>query len=348
MRELSKSITLAGLIKADVGNPNAGWPEGIVTVMKKVELPNGETHPYISGQALRRYLRDSLAELSDVKPDEIAETSSPEISADPKAPVLTPGNPRKFIDDDLFGFMRAVKGLTILRESPLRVSAAYGLFPYTGDRDLGTKSALKALSRIAEEPKKLGELAKLLKVSTKGENKEEIKKEVIEAAHRGAMFESEITNNVYRTALLLELDRVGRWQSYESLDTKKGELPESERKRRCKLLLQGLKYLWGGARRTRMLLDLTPQFVIYARMPRKVPIFLNALDVKFAGKACEIDAEILKQVAGDYEADIQKLIIGVRKGFLINEDEIEILGVHPQSIGKAFNAMIEDIGTSSF
>ncbi|KPV63113.1 MAG: hypothetical protein AOA66_1024 [Candidatus Bathyarchaeota archaeon BA2] len=348
MKELSKSITLAGLIKADIGNPNAGWPEGIVTVMKKVELPNGEVHPYISGQALRRYLRDSLAELPDVKPDEIAEITSPEISADPKAPVLTPGDPRKFIDDDLFGFMRAVKGLTILRESPLRVSAAYGLFPYTGDRDLGTKSALKALSRIAEEPKKLEELAKLLRVSTKGKSEKEIKKAVIEAAHKGAMFESEVTNNVYRTALLLELDRVGRWQPYESLDAEKGELPESERKRRCKLLLHGLKYLWGGGRRTRMLLDFTPQFVIYARMPRKVPVFLNALEVKFTGKVYEIDTEILKQVARDYEADIQKLIIGARKGFLINEDKIEILGARPQSIGEAFDAMIKDIETSSF
>jgi len=314
--EKTRAIVIGALLRVDVGNPNAGWPEGTVTAIKKVDRPDRKaSHPYISGQAIRRYLRDTLGDLLSGDPGIREELSPDERSDDPKAPVVTVGDPEQYIDDDLFGFMKAAKGETKRRESPLRVSPAYGLFPYAGDRDLGTRSAVK----FAEK-----------------------------AEAGGAIFETEITNNVFRTVLLLELDRVGRWKKYETVKDSEGELKQDKRRARASLLVRALKYLWGGGRRTRMLVDMTPQFVVCARLTKKTPIFLNALSLRIEdGKYC-LNTEVLSQVLRDYENDIQSLALGTRKGFLDNEKEIEDLRLKGQQIavmsaGDAIERMADEI-----
>jgi len=311
---MTKAFVLGALLKVDVGNVNAGWTEGVVQVLKKVELPDGTARPYISGQALRRYLRDTLRELPEVKPGEV----SPLVEqADPKAPVTTEGKPKQYIDDDLFGFMRAVRGGTKRRESPLRVAPAYGLFPYRGDRDLGTRSA----------------------VEVRGE-----------AEAGGSIFETEITNNVFRTTILLELDRIGRWKKFESADGDEGELPLDERRRRAALLLESCKYLWGGGRRTRLLVDLTPRFIAYARLSRKIPLFLDCLEVSYDGEGYRLNIDPLRQVLSDYKTSIEKLIFGVREGFLANVGELASLGGGSTvgSIAQALNAAAEDLRQATY
>lgn len=312
----ARAIVVGALLRIDVGNPNAGWPEGTITVIKKVERPDRKaSHPYISGQAIRRYLRDTLDDM--LKGDRsIHEKMSPlEKSDDAKAPVVTTGDPEQFIDDDLFGFMKAVKGETKKRESPLRVSPAFGIFPYASDRDLGTRSAVEFTK---------------------------------EAGAGGSIFETEITNNVFKTTLLVELDRVGRWKNYETVKGSDGELGAEARKRRASLLILALKYLWGGGRRTRLLVDMTPQFVICTRLTKKVPIFLHALSVYMKeGKYC-LDTDILKEVIRDYEGDIQSILIGVRKGFLSNETDLQHLTVRGQkievlSVGEAIEKLADDV-----
>jgi len=315
----TRAIVIGALLRIDVGNPNAGWPEGTVTIIKKVERPDRKaSHPYISGQAIRRYLRDTLDDL--LKGDKtIPEKMSPlEKSDDPKAPVVTAGDPEKYIDDDIFGFMKAVKGKTKRRESPLRVSPAFGLFPYAGDRDLGTRSALE----FAEE-----------------------------AEAGGAIFETEVTNNVFRTILLLELDRTGKWKKYETVEDSEGELKQDARRRRASLLILALKYLWGGGRRTRMLIDMTPQFIVYAKLAKKVPIFLHALGVQMEDGKYYLNTETLTQVLRDYEDDIQNLVLGMRSGFLANETKIRGLKLREReievlSVGDAIERMADDIANT--
>lgn len=334
----SKAIVLGMLLKADVSNPNAGWTEENVTVMKKIETPSNLRHPYISGQALRRYLRDTLRELQK-GPDgkDRYELSPLQPPAQPRGPILTEGRPDKYIDDDLFGFMGAVKGDTKRRESPLRVSAAFGLFPYTGDRDLGTRSSLE----VTGKP---------------------------EAG--GAVFETEITNNIFRTTWMLELDRVGCWFGYETTDEsqkdkekkelEKKELELPERTRRVKYLLEAIKYISGGGRRTRLLMEFVPQFIIYARLTKKTPIFLNCLEVVSRPEGdCRFVYEPLQEVISDYKKDIQRLIVGVRQGFAgIDKQELgnrltqalghenSVIVVH--SVGEAIDNMIADIEQASF
>ena len=331
VRQISKAITIGALFRVDVGNVNAGWNEGVVTTIKKVETPDGNWHPYISGQAIRRYIRNTIGDIIHDDPS-LGEMSPEEAPSDPKAPVLTVGDPRKYVDDDIFGFMRAIKsekskskktddvGNTRKRTSPLRVAPAYGLFKMGGDRDLGTRSAITA----------------------KGS-----------ANAGGSIFETEITNNIFRTSILLELDRIGIWEGYETVDKKEsktgGYLPEKERKNRIVLILQALKYLWGGGRQSRFLVDLSPQFILYARMARKVPIFLNALSAEYSDNGYVLGITQMKEVLNDYKYDIGKLIVGSRTGFIRNADELQqAIGIDKiYSVGEAIGLMIDDSMSSS-
>lgn len=360
-------------MQVNVGNVNASWKEGIVTVIKKVERPNGDFHPYISGQALRRYIRDTMKDIVKDKNDNDLKMSPEKPGTEDKSPVTTEGDPNQFIDDDLFGFMRALKRPktnkkkqtkegkvenqenteeniekdqpldvellgtteenvhmmqqqeavsigTKKRTSPLRVSPAFGIFKLNSDRDLGTRSAVE------------------LKQS---------------ADAGGAFFETEITNNLFRTALLLELDRVGIWKRYETTAEKYSDddqLDEKKRKSRISILLESLKYLWGGGRQSTLLVNLTPQFIIYARMKRKVPLFLNSIDVEYLDDGnYNIKTDIIKETIEDYSKDIQSLIIGIRKGLFTNnikEELKEMTNVEVTTVGSAIDLMITDIQKS--
>ncbi len=325
----SKALVVGMLFKVDVANPNAGWTEETVTPLKKIETPDNERYPYISGQALRRYLRDTLANVVEYKEGKPIYTFSPEEPGpDPKSPILTAGRPDQYLDDDLFGFMRAVRGSTRRRESPLRVSAAFGLFPYKGDRDLGTRSAL----RVTSNP---------------------------EAG--GALFETEVTSNVFRTTWLLELDRVGVWHGYEDTSADSSALSQitalelAERRIRVKALLRAIKYLNGGARQTRLLVEFVPQMLISARLTKKLPLFLNALRVTAKDGLYSLVTGPIAEIVKDYSGDIQSLFVGLREDFVTEkQDDIVQLLTQPSlkptvsSIGEAVDAMIKDIDSAEF
>ena len=126
MNDKINCITLSSLIKID-GNLNSGWNEDIISTIKKIRLPDSSMRSYISGQALRRMSRNQLKSfgyaISNKKPEEIKND---------KQPIPTECDPYKYIDDDVYGYMKTGgKGNTaISRISPVRVSPAISLFPY--------------------------------------------------------------------------------------------------------------------------------------------------------------------------------------------------------------------------
>lgn len=126
-------LNIAYIFKTSLGSINGSWTEGNVSTVKKITLPDGSQLPYVSGQSLKYQIkkgwREMGAKLSEVKATENA-----------KGVDVSLGEPNNYIDDDLFGFMIASKGENRRRTAPVRCSAAIGIFPYQGDRDLGTKS----------------------------------------------------------------------------------------------------------------------------------------------------------------------------------------------------------------
>lgn len=132
MVDESKCICITFVNKVSVGSVNDGFTEYNITTVKKLSKPNGDTLPYISGQALRRMIRDRWEEMGlEVSPLRKVEGTENYASQ---------CNPETYIDDDLFGYMDPKEKS---RTGPIRFSAAVGLFPFRSDRDMGTRSITK-------------------------------------------------------------------------------------------------------------------------------------------------------------------------------------------------------------
>ncbi|GEM_PF-143942 len=332
---MSKALVIGYLAKVSAANVNASHTEGNVVVTKKVTLPDGSTIPYISGQAIRRMLRDRLEELGYPLSEPFAQVSGQE--------VTPPVRPWEFIDEDLFGYLDPSGGRR--RTSPVRVSAAVGLFPFQGDRDLGTRS----FERFGQA-----------------------------MAAGGNMFETELYANLFKGTILVELDRVGKWRSrYELIqpsskekesdrekeeknrdEQKKHELQGNalvriqdlspplrgflaelipqEKQRRLQTLLEALNLLWGGGRTARMLADLSPKFFAYARLKVKHPVFLEAMVAHYEDGRYLLDPVPLKNALERFAPYRERVIFGVEPGIFGNEEEIrqalqpygEVLSVH--------------------
>jgi CRISPR-associated protein Cst2 len=113
---------------------NAGTDVGAMTentVAVKSITKKGKKYPYISGQALRYWWRESLREkcswnLSPIERD--------------KKIAFTAANPFEYADDDLFGYMRAQKdkdGGTLTRLSPLKCSPLISVCEHKPINDFG-------------------------------------------------------------------------------------------------------------------------------------------------------------------------------------------------------------------
>ena len=193
--------TLTYLVKVSAANVNASHTEGNVQTIKKITLPDGSTLPYISGQAVRRMLRDRLEDLGYTLSEPFSKVSGQE--------VTPPALPDQYVDEDLFGYMDASGSKR--RTSPTRVSALVGLYPFWGDRDLGTRSF-----------EKFGR----------------------EASKGGNLFETELYDNLFRGTMLIETDRVGRFPKAElGKDAADGALSDAQRKERLKALIHALRLL---------------------------------------------------------------------------------------------------------
>ncbi len=335
---MSKAIVIGYLAKVSAANVNASHTEGNVVVAKKVTLPDGSTIPYISGQAIRRMLRDRLEELGYPLSEPFAQVSGQE--------VTPPVRPWEFVDEDLFGYLDPSGGRR--RTSPVRVSAAVGLFPFQNDRDLGTRS----FERFGQA-----------------------------MAAGGNVFETELYANLFKGTVLIELDRVGKWWSrYELIQPstkdnpaqreseesdrennlrdqlakctianaqppRKGfiaELGPDERRERLQALLEALDLLWGGGRTARMLADLSPRFIAYSLLKVKHPVFLEALMAHYEEAKYWLEIDPLRNALEKFASYRENTLFGVEPGVFGNEEEIrealkgygEVLTVH-EAIAKA-------------
>jgi CRISPR-associated protein Cst2 len=276
---MSKAIVMGYLAKVSAANVNASHTEGNVVVAKKVTLPDGSTIPYISGQAVRRMLRDRLEELGYPLSEPFAQVSGQE--------VTPPVRPWEFVDEDLFGYLDPSGGRR--RTSPVRVSAAVGLFPFQGDRDLGTRS----FERFGQA-----------------------------TAAGGNMFETELYANLFKGTVLVELDRVGVFRPLEIGEDAERALPADERRKRLQTLFEALNLLWGGGRTARMLADLSPKFLAYARLRVKHPVFLEALVAHYEDGKYVLELEPLKNALDKFRSYREQTLFGLEPGIFGNEDEI--------------------------
>lgn len=299
---------------------NAGKDETVTmdnsVAVKKIRTKKG-TFPYVSGQAWRNWWRMTLQGKMNWK-------LSPVIREEKIA--YTESDPVSYPDDDMFGYMRAVKKETLTRISPLKCSFLISVTPEKIVNDFGVmarhegdpvpyehqiySSVLKGIFSIDIE--QAGTFYNVNKTGYKNLN-DDIVKKCLEA---GGQEKNDINF----------LDKQGNY-------FKKYVLPKNIRLQRIKDSLKVLGYISGGAKQTSHLTDVTPKLIVLTVLESGNHIFSHL--AKDNNGIAVFNIESLKQVIKDYKNDIKgKIYIGRAQGFM---DEIEL------EINKLKDEKIENI-----
>jgi len=299
-------LNIAYITKVNIASLNgAEGTGGNVTVMKKITNAKGDELAYVSGQALRRYMKETLLQLG-ARITEVDEKGEPTFRIDDKGTTVDLNNLKnwekykeiaykKFVDLDLFGYMfpKATR-----RWSPVKVTPLISILPYKGEYDYLTRK---------QKPKKDGDKS-------------------------GNIVQVEIdTMNFMRGNIMVNTSHIGKEvdeYNYEMTDI----LDESERVERLNLFLEALKNFNGGAKQARNLEDISPKFIVIAKQKTGNPFLLNSLDVDIEGN---INLENIKETLEDNS--YEDLTIGISKGIFNNEDEIRNNFENVTTVNKAID-----------
>ena len=289
--------------------------ERTVTRVKKLKK-GSHFYPYVSPQAWRYWWRETLAEhfYWDLSPMFREEKQ-----------VFTAANPVEYPDDDVLGYMRAFKkgkvNITVTRISPLKNTPLVSLLP--------DRSSL-------------------------------IQDEGYASRHEGdpVPYSQEFYSTILKGAFSLDLDTVGRYtiidkagfknlikieeipknlsevkSEYEEIMSKAEELgaeinekewtmPKEIRKKRASESIRALRYLFGGAKQTQYLTDVTPKFIILAMFEGGINPFISEIFYEDRGEI-KFDFETLVSRIVEFKDILKpkKLFIGKDKGFMRDWEE---------------------------
>ena len=132
---------LAGKIVLAVtaGAPNNGKGQSTTAPVKKASV-RGRVYPYVSAQAFRRWLRDTMT-VQGVIPSPTERVGKAEGKAQK---ATTKADPAAYADDDLFGYMKATaksdNEAKTLRDSPFMVGTFLAVEPVRLTEDFGVMS----------------------------------------------------------------------------------------------------------------------------------------------------------------------------------------------------------------
>ena len=259
---------------------------------------DNSTYPYVSGQAVRYWFRETLEKKFNWK-------MSP-IHRDKKI-AFTEANPIIYPDDDVFGYMRALKkkdGGTVTRISPFKNSPLISVFGQNPTNDFGVMARQNEGNPVP-----------------------------FEHEFYSTIFKGIFSIDVSSIGVFNENERLGYRNMYpklmefaqkEGLKNREGQwiLDDETRVKRTQDVINSLPYLSGGAKNTTHLTDVSPKILVLTAIDSGNNIFMNIVYEKNNHIVFDIDA--LDDVINDYN-DILKtdVYIGLRKGFL-NEIQNEI------------------------
>ncbi|WP_461863425.1 type I-B CRISPR-associated protein Cas7/Cst2/DevR [Thermococcus sp.] len=296
-----KAVEVVTLTKVEGANLNSNGTEGVISVLKKVRDPvDGKEYVRVSGQSVKYHLRQILKELGW----ELSQIV-PKKEGNQKV-IVSLGEPHRYIDDDLFGYMIAKKvdgkNATLRRTAVVRTNGMISLFPYQEDRDFG----------VRYDP----------------------------AGDNHNIYETEIATNIMRGNFFIELDRIGVFKGglevpplelpvRKETDPTGHEaalyvLPKEERERRLRALLKAIMMYHGGAKLSNFFTKVYPEVVVIAILRHKIPVIGDALRVRegYINGKLVLDVERLRETVQTFEDNIEMLYIGLFESRFANSDEV--------------------------
>jgi len=302
-----KAISMVWLSRTGLTNLNAGEGGSNLVDLKKYRWA-GREYPYVSGQAMRFYLKEAIRR--EVRPEEAC-------VADEKGETC--GRIAECVLCDLFGFMTTLPEIgAAVRVSPVKVSPAMGLIP------LEETMTVDFLTR-----------------RHRGAVQEEA------GTIRGDIVNVELAVNLYKVGLAVDLRRVGREEELVEIEKGRGKkaqtirgvtlkdyVGEPERRRRLGLLLEAIQDFSDYSKQARLLTDFTPDLVLVALQANYSHRLQKALEVQW-GEAATLDTARLDQVLRELQGDLATvdgrpaLFAGMLEGVVANGEAVrEVLARH--------------------
>ena len=303
-----KGIGIVWLSKTDLTNMNSGEGESNLIDVKKYKK-NGEEFPYVSGQAMRFYLKEAIRR----------NLEDNEYMCVPNEKGETCGDIKKCIGCDLFGFMLTTKGekrgegSANVRVSPIKVSPAMGLLPFDEN------STLDFLTR--RHRKEAGEM-------------------------EGDIVNVEIGTNIYKVGMSIDIRRVGAEEEItEDRQVEiKNHIQKEEKAKRIKKSVESIRYLTDYSKQARLLTDFSPDIILIALQE----IYSHRIQKAFSlNQNLELDVERLKAIIKDVKEYSDSLYFGILPGIINNEKEvreaIEELGIQATTPDEAIKNALKNI-----
>lgn len=291
---------IIGLVLIDAPHSalnNAGTEASQATeniVVVKALRKGNQTYPYVSGQAWRNWWRTTLGEEFNWK-------LSP-IERDKKI-AFTAADPTVYDDDDVFGYMRAVKKETLTRLSPLKTSPLISIEPQRPTDDFGV------MARHEGDPVPYEH--QFYSCTLKG-----IFSLDLDAV--GAFWN--VNKTGYKNITDTHIPTIELTGGQQADEKSPWILPPDLRLRRCRQTLEALPLLSGGAKLTSHLTDVTPKLIILCVLDGGNHPFMNVM-VERNGQG-ELSIPALQQVITDYKSRfLDSIYIGRREGFMDELDE---------------------------
>lgn len=217
-----KGINIVWLSETDLTNLNAGEGESNYIDVKKYRK-GGVEYPYVSGQAMRFYLREAIRRtLSDGEymciPDDQGETC---------------GEIAKCINCDLFGFMTTIKNKgAVTRVSPVKVSPAQGLLPFDDNANV---DFLTRRHRATEAGRMEGDIVNV-EIGTN-------------------IYKAGVAIDLARVGAEERIDEEERTVKIEPV------IDETTKKSRVKKMIEAIRFISDYSKQARLLTDFTPDVI---------------------------------------------------------------------------------------
>lgn len=296
--------------------------------------------PYVSSQAWKRWLRNTMIEETGWNPSVLkalhtnAKGNTDKIGGE--------FNPVDFAEDDIFGYMRTEKGVSSAETSEVDEELEKG----SESKTMKGKK-VKALTRTS--PFSASILVSIRKSGWQGRDEAFVHlKEGTPQPYTTEFYNTHLQGvfclnysrlGVYSNvgdrieldeSLIDDLSKSGRIKPKSDVEKEKAgkvyELSDATkfRRERAGALLKSLAVLRGGAKQAAFGTDVSPKAIVLAGLSCGNPIF-NGL-FKDDGTGPILKIETLKEVVRDYSSRLSTpVFVGIRKGYLKNEDEVYML-----------------------
>lgn len=280
-------------------------------VMRVKKFRRGRNqYVYVSPQAWRFWWRSTLKEKFNWK-------LSPLYREEKQ--VFTAANPVIYPDDDVFGYMRAFKkgnkNITVTRISPLKNTPLISLYP---DRSSVTEDSGYASRHEKGDPVPYNtEFYSTILKGAFSLDLDSVGRFVIvdKAGYKNILKEDEITKEVreeyesMKNAMISMKDAI--------MDEKIWLLPPDIRKTRASQTIKALKYIFGGAKLTEYLTDVTPKFIILAMFEGGINPFISNIVYEENGEIILDENAIIERLK-EYKDILEpkRVFIGKDAGFM--------------------------------